>query len=226
MKQYYARRYILFFAGLLLNSLGVAFVTKASLGTSPIAAIPYSLSLIVPKFSLGNWMILYCLVLIATQIILLRKNTEKFELILQVVISAFFGYFIDFFMVCLQNFQPQTYPIKLFSLVVGCVVVAFGAYLEVIADVTMLPGDAFVRAIAKVFHKDYSRIRVISDMSMTILAGLLCLIFLHKLSGVREGTVIAAMITGNILKVFLRFLKPLTLHLLPQEKTNTKEDIK
>lgn len=34
-----------FLVGLVLNSLGVALVTKASLGTSPISSIPYVLSL-------------------------------------------------------------------------------------------------------------------------------------------------------------------------------------
>ena len=39
------KRYIIFFIGLYINSLGVALITKASLGTSPISSIPYVLSL-------------------------------------------------------------------------------------------------------------------------------------------------------------------------------------
>ena len=35
------KRYIIFFIGLYINSLGVALITKASLGTSPISSIPY-----------------------------------------------------------------------------------------------------------------------------------------------------------------------------------------
>lgn len=35
------KRYIIFFIGLFMNSLGVSFVTKAKLGTSPIASISY-----------------------------------------------------------------------------------------------------------------------------------------------------------------------------------------
>ena len=41
------KRYFIFFWGLILNSFGVAFVTNVNLGTSPIAAIPYSLSMII-----------------------------------------------------------------------------------------------------------------------------------------------------------------------------------
>lgn len=48
-----------FFLGLLLNSFGVDLVTKGLLGTSPIASIPYSLSLIITELSLGNWTIIF-----------------------------------------------------------------------------------------------------------------------------------------------------------------------
>lgn len=217
-KQQYVKRYIIFFVGLLFNSFGVALVTKASLGTSPIASIPYSLSLILPVLSLGTWTILFSLVLIAAQWILLRGEAKKLELILQCVFSVSFGYFIDLSMLCLHEFQPGVYGLKIVSLIMGCVVIAFGAYLEVIADVVMLPGDAFVRAIAKVIKKEYGGVRVCSDIGMTVIAGVLCLIFLHKLSGVREGTVIAALITGNIVKIFVRVLKGFTNLLLPEKK--------
>ena len=39
------KRYVLFCIGLFINSFGVSFITKASLGTSPISSIPYTLSL-------------------------------------------------------------------------------------------------------------------------------------------------------------------------------------
>ena len=38
-------RYGWFTAGVLLNAFGVALITKAALGTSPISSLPYVLSL-------------------------------------------------------------------------------------------------------------------------------------------------------------------------------------
>ena len=67
------RRTMIFLVGLALNSLGVALVTKASLGTSPISSIPYVLSLNFSA-SLGMFTILFSLLLIALQLILLRKQ--------------------------------------------------------------------------------------------------------------------------------------------------------
>lgn len=220
------KRYLIFFIGLLFNSFGVGLVTKSLLGTSPIAAIPYSLSLIIPKFSLGEWTIFFSFLLIAVQIVLLKKDANKLEIFLQIIISLIFGYFIDFSMWCLKAYMPNAYFAKLLSLLAGCCVIAFGAYLEVIADVVMLPGDAFVRAIARVTNREYGGVRIVSDTSMTVIAGILCFVFLHKLEGVREGTIIAALITGNIVKLFTRQLKSFTLILLPEKTlTETNTDI-
>ena len=39
------KRYFFFTLGLIINSFGVAFITKSALGTSQISSIPYVLSL-------------------------------------------------------------------------------------------------------------------------------------------------------------------------------------
>lgn len=57
-----SKRYIVFFIGLFINSFGVSFVTKASMGTSPISSIPYTLSLIFTS-SLGTFTLYMSLIL-------------------------------------------------------------------------------------------------------------------------------------------------------------------
>ena len=95
------KRYIIFFIGLYINSLGVALITKASLGTSPISSIPYVLSLNFP-FTLGNFTIFFSLLLIFLQLLILRKNF-KLEHVLQIPISILFGYFIDWSMILCKS---------------------------------------------------------------------------------------------------------------------------
>lgn len=212
-KQELVKRYLIFFLGLIFNSFGVAFVTNAKLGTSPIAAIPYSLSMILPSLSLGSWVIVFNVGLIVVQAAIQRKDADKFQLFLEVIIAFFFGSGIDLSMYCLRMLQPATYLFQLISLVIGCAIIAFGAYLEVIADVVMLPGDAFVRAIAKAVHREYGITRMISDISMSVIAGILCLVFLHQLSGVREGTILSALLVGNLVRLYTRLLgNPLNGH--------------
>lgn len=149
------KRYIIFFIGLYINSLGVALITKASLGTSPISSIPYVLSLNFP-FTLGNFTIFFSLLLIFLQLLILRKNF-KLEHVLQIPISILFGYFIDWSMILLGFVNPSFYLMKIIYLLIGCMILGFGVYTEVLANVAMLPGESFVRAIVMTWHTGVRR---------------------------------------------------------------------
>ena len=76
-----ARRMLVFAVGLLVISLSIGFITKASLGTPPISSIPYSLSLIFPSLTLGNFTILYSLLLVFLQLVILGKQADKTTLL-------------------------------------------------------------------------------------------------------------------------------------------------
>lgn len=203
MKNKIVYRYLIFGIGLFLNAFGVAFITKASLGTTPIAAVPYTLSLIMPKLTFGNATIIVSMILILAQVLILRKKAKFIDIILQIPISFLFGYIIDFSMWILS----ESYVLKMLSLLLGCVIIAFGAYFEVVADVTMLPADGFSRAIVKVTNKEFGTIKLITDSSQAAIALLLGLVFLQKIVGVREGTIIGALLIGNIIKVIDRICK-------------------
>ena len=98
------KRYVIFLIGLFINSLGVSLITKADLGTSPISSIPYVLSLNFPM-TLGQFTIIFSILLIIIQLFILRKNF-KAEHLLQIPISILFGYFIDPTMVLLGFVHP------------------------------------------------------------------------------------------------------------------------
>ena len=83
-----AKRYIVFFIGLFINALGISFITKADLGTSPISSIPYTLSLYFP-FTLGEFTVAFSVFLILLQILLLRSRFEKIQL-LQIPVSLIY----------------------------------------------------------------------------------------------------------------------------------------
>lgn len=218
MKKNLVRRYIVFLFGLFISSLGVAFVTKASLGTSPISSIPYVLSL---KFTptLGVFTIYFSLFLILLQIIILGKKFNKIDL-LQIPVSILFGYFIDISMFLLTWVNSDIYVVKVLYLLIGCVILGFGVYLEVIADVLMLPGESFVRSLTIRFGVDFGITKVCFDASMTVTAGIISFILFNTINGVREGTIVAALIVGLIAKFFGKHLAFLTMLLIPQSATS------
>ena len=202
------KRYLIFLVGLFVNSLGVSLITKANLGTSPISSIPYVLSLNFP-FTLGNFTIFFSILLIILQLIILRKNF-KLEHILQIPVSIIFGYFIDLTMILFSWVNPEVYIMKIVYLLIGCMILGAGVYMEVLADVVMLPGESFVRAIVLTWKTNFGTTKICFDVSMAVIAAVLSFVFAGRLDGVREGTVIAALLVGFIARLIgkkLAFLK-------------------
>ena len=207
-------RYIILVPGVFLLCFGIAFITKAGLGTSPISSIPYSMSLILPRFTMGNYTIMINLILLAAQWILLHgkpgtvlgrpsgKAITVSELGIQFLLSFAMGYGIDFSMFLLQWLQPDIYWMRMAALLAGVCIMALGIAIQLEANVAMAPGDAFARALTGVLGKPFNRVRVASDTIMVSIAAALCLIFLQNLAGAREGTVICALLCGNIVKVY------------------------
>lgn len=210
------KRYVVFILGLFISSLGVSLVTKAELGTSPISSIPYVLSLGYSP-TLGQFTIYFSLFLILLQILILKKDFKKSHL-LQIPVSVAFGYFIDATMNMLNWLHPEAYLLKCISLLAGCVILAFGVYLEVVANVVMLPGESFVKAVTIRFDTEFGITKVCFDASMAVVAVISSALMFHTLNGVREGTVVAALIVGLIARFFGEQLSGFSEWLFPFEE--------
>ena len=198
------KRYIFLLAGLFVNGLGVSFITKAGLGTSPITSIPYTLSLGFTP-TVGMFTLVFNIFLVILQVILLRRNYQLQNL-LQLPIIALFSFFIDLTMSLLGFMQPETYAMKVVSLIVGCLILGFGVFMEMVANVAMLPGEATVRAVSDVFSTDFGKTKIAFDSSMTVIAAILSFIMFRHLDGVREGTIVAAILVGFIARLFKKYI--------------------
>ena len=198
------KRYIFLLVGLFVNGLGVSFITKAGLGTSPITSIPYTLSLSFTP-TVGMFTLVFNIFLVILQVILLRRNFQLQNL-LQLPIIALFSFFIDLTMSLLGFIQPETYLLKVISLVIGCLILGFGVFMEMVANVAMLPGEATVRAVSDVFSTDFGKTKIAFDSSMTVIAAILSFIMFRHLDGVREGTIVAAILVGFIARIFKKYI--------------------
>lgn len=198
------KRYIFLLAGLFVNGLGVSFITKAGLGTSPITSIPYTLSLGFTP-TVGMFTLVFNIFLVILQVILLRRNFQLQNL-LQLPIIALFSFFIDLTMSLLGFMQPEAYAMEVVSLIVGCLILGFGVFMEMVANVAMLPGEATVRAVSDVFSTDFGKTKIAFDSSMTVIAAILSFIMFRHLDGVREGTIVAAILVGFIARLFKKYI--------------------
>ena len=64
-------------------------------------------------------------------------------------------------------------------------------------------------------RKDYGKVRITSDMTMVIIAAVIGLIGLGTLGGVREGTIISALLVGFIARQYMKRFTRLTELLVP-----------
>lgn len=201
MNKFLLRRYLLFCVALFVNALGIAFITRAALGTSPITSVTYVLSMFTP-FTIGEWTIMLNILFVVLEPFMMTRQDLKEDLrmfLLQIPISFCFGIFID---ICMHYIlfwlNPATYPSMIIALLIGCVILAVGIALEVKANAAMMAGEYFVKVITRRFRGEFGYIKLGFDVTLVAIACLLSLIFMSGIYGVREGTVIAALIVGPI----------------------------
>lgn len=196
------QQYTLFLIGLFIASMGVAFSTKAGLGTSPVASLPYSVSLVNGLFSFGGWLNVLSVIQISIQVMLLRRKCKPVEIAIQTVLAFVYGYMTNLSCWLIRDIPVNSYLEQLLYLIISCFVLAFGIWMQFRGKVALLPGEAMNRAISEVTGKRYENIKIFFDIFYIVVSAVICLVFLGELKGVREGSIIAAVAVGLIIKLY------------------------
>ena len=202
------KRYLVFVIGLYFLAAGIVLIIRSALGTTPISSINYVLSLNSP-LSLGTCTFIINMVLILGQFWLIRKNRTRqdiIEILLQLPFSFIFSAFIDFNMMLTSELHPANYGMSIALLLTGCMVQSIGVVLELKPKVAMMSAEAFVKYASRHYNKEFGKFKVYFSLLLT-----------QGIQGVREGSLIAACITGYIVS-FLnqKIMTRKTLHrLLP-----------
>jgi len=188
-------------------SFGIALMVQGRLGISPISSFPYVFSVRFPQISLGTFTMILNLLLITGQILILRREFTLIQFV-QFPITLLFGLFVDVSKWMLSVILPQAYWQQLLVFLFGCVVLALGVSLAVTAGVVMNSGEAFIAAVSRKSGLNFGTVKVLFDVTLVLLAILFSFLFMGRLEGVREGTVIAALLSGFIIRFFNRIMKP------------------
>ncbi len=210
MKHRYSKRkrFILFFIGLIFAGVGVALSTRPGLGTSPISSLPYVITLIVP-WTLGMTTIGMNLFFILLQIAILRRRFQWMHLAQLPTLLAF-GFFIDFGMWISSFYVPEYYLLRLLEELLGCALLATGIAFQLLANISYMPGDGFIKTVSNEYGIAFSKVKVCFDVSIVVMAVLLSFCVFKNINGIREGTLLAAFLVGLIIRLLqnpLRFVK-------------------
>lgn len=192
-----------FLFGTALNALGISLITKAYLGTSPLSSVPFVLSLgLEPSF--GTFTFILNMLFLLLQILLLKKSFPKMQF-LQIPVTIFFGFLIDVFMYMFQKIKPVYYFNSLVLLVIGCAVMAFGIMISVHADLVTTPGNSLVQALSNCTNIKFGNMKIALDCTLSAIAVVCSFLLFDTFRGVREGTLISAILVGMFINLFQRY---------------------
>ncbi|HHT21815.1 MAG TPA: cytidylate kinase family protein [Bacteroidales bacterium] len=200
-----AVRTLVLIAGVFIMAFGVSISICSGLGTTPISSVPYVSNIAFPEISVGTFTILLNVFFVLLQMLILRQN-YKFIQLLQIPLIIVFGWFIDVHLSWTVNFIPANYLQQWIYCLLSCLIIALGIFLQVKADVSILLGEGFVMAIAKTTKKDFGFIKILFDSLLVVVALIAVFIFLDKLEGVREGTIVSALLVGFIVEFYKKHL--------------------
>ncbi len=192
--------------GLLLLAFGVSFSIKSNLGISPVNSIPYILSLVTYRDQ-GFITTLVFSVYVVLQTIILGKDFRKINF-LQIVFAGIFGYFVSFSNAIFEGItHPEHYLIQLLFLGISLVFVAIGLLLYLASDIVPQPPEGLILAISQKYSLIFSRVKVVFDSSVVLIACMISLIFFKEIIGIREGTFISAILIGKLLGILNKYFK-------------------
>ena len=202
----YAFRILIYCGALFLMAIGVALSVNSNLGVSPVNSLPYVISQII-HVQMGTCVtVLFCFYILL-QIVILRKDFHPVNL-LQIVFSTVFGYFVDFAKMLVGDFAIPTYFGKLVMLAASIFLIALGVMLYIDVELVPMPMEGLSSCIAKKLGKPFPTMKTVVDCLVVLTGLVLSLVFLGKLDGIREGTVITAAVTGKLIALFRKGLSP------------------
>lgn len=199
-------RVLIYCIGLFLMALGVAFSVNSNLGVSPVNSLPYVVSQII-HVQMGSCVTAIFCVYILLQVILLRKDFKPINL-LQIVFSTIFGYFVDFAKMLVGDFAIPTYFGQLAMLAISIVLIALGVLLYMDVELVPMPMEGLSSTIAKKLNKPFPTMKTVIDCVVVVTGVVLCFLFFGRLDGIREGTVITAVVTGKLIAIFKKPVSP------------------
>lgn len=191
------KRGFVYLVGIFFIALSVSISIKIGLGVTPVSAIPYVLKVIFNKDQ-GQMVTLFFAFLILLQILILRKEFQLKNLG-QIIFAFVFGSFVDLTGKLLVFPTPESYLVKLLFLGVSIFSLALGVILYLEAQILPLPPEGLTLAIDKKTDLHLHQIKVYVDSSFVIIAALLSLLYFKRLEGVREGTILAAVLAGKVM---------------------------
>lgn len=200
MKKKWGLKLGVFVLGQFVLAFGVSLSVLSELGVTPVSSLPKALSTIT-GMEMGNMLIVVqcaCFVLQA----LFFEREYKVGFWLQVPSAILFGKLVTLTSLFFEGIVLESYWVKLVVQVISIFIVGLGVELYMLPGVALQPMEGMVEQLHKKYGRSVAFYKNVVDISCVVLAVVLSLVFLGRLEGAREGTVMAAIGVGRAVWLF------------------------
>ena len=197
------RKAVFYLVGQLILALGISLAVRSDLGVSPVSSLPLVCSRIF-NIEMGNMTMIIHFVFVFMQFVLLGKDFSLANF-LQVPVAILFGKLVTLTNMAVSPIVLKTLATRYLVMIMSVILISLGVKLYMWADVCPQAPEGLVKAVSDRFGLPFAAVKNGFDISCVILAAILSLIFLRSLSGIREGTVIAALLVGRMAGIWEKF---------------------
>lgn len=200
-QRYLCLRILEMIIGVSITALGLACMMKSGLGQTAITSFTQNITMITGIKS-GTVLIIFFLSCTLLQIILLRKEFEKIQL-LQVIVALIQGKIVN--LICyevpvIKDYVPSSYFEQWCFVLLGIVCCSYGVAVLFKAELIRNPFEELAMVLSKKLHMDFSIFRVRIDMFFMAISILMIILFQLDLTTIREGTWASMILLGKSMK--------------------------
>ncbi|OZM57037.1 membrane protein [Lottiidibacillus patelloidae] len=191
-------RGLFYIVGLAIISFGVPLTIVADLGTGAWDALNVGLSETI-GLSVGNWVIIVGLLLIAINALLLRTFPDLYAIITVVLVGEMIDFWLEF---VFQGWMATTLWLQIVILFIGIVLLSLGIATYLQAKFAFIPIDGFMMAIHKTTGLSVSISKTIGELT--------ALVFALLFSGpIFVGTILVTFLIGPLIQLFIKPIEKL-----------------
>lgn len=190
-------------AGIVLDAVGVALITKSALGVTSVSALPYILNQIFPSLSYGTWYYGFQISLMLLLLLTVKKFKRDY------LISFFTGFCFSFIldlMTFLFQRLPLILPCRILYFFTGSLLLMCGVAFLLNSGLPIMPQDLFTREFSSFVGIPYRRFKTGFDISCVAATLLFSLFFTGKILGIGAGTLAGACLNGYGIAYFKNLL--------------------
>lgn len=199
-------QHLLLIISLFVMTMGVAVCVRSCLGCSVISVLPYVFATagtksIVPDLTIGQYTWIMNAILVAGQILILRKRFKPAQL-LQLVIGFFFGTLLDISMYLTEWLAPVALWQKIIAQFIGCCILGIGISFEVRCGSVTMPGEGISVAVSIATGMEFPKAKIRVDITLVVLGIIACfgLLGAWQWQIIGPGTLFAMLFVGIAVK--------------------------